>query len=82
MIVPEFMRFYGYTVAKALDEFAIAFFSLVNSMYRIQAKETLSNILSVSAGMSGKEGKEIVRKLEKQSKGLQGIIQEVRNIKP
>lgn len=81
MIVPQFIRFYGYTLAQTLDEYAVSFFSLVNSMYRIRAKENLDGALQVSLGMSGKDGKETLNKLEKESQGLHGILQEVRNVK-
>ncbi len=81
MIVPQFIRFYGYSLADTLDEFAVAFFSLVNSMYRIRARENLDGALQVSLGMSGKEGRETLKRLEKESQGLHGILQEVRNVK-
>lgn len=81
MIVPQFMRFYHYSLADTLDEFAVAFFSLVNSMYRIRARENLDGALQVSLGMSGKEGRETLNKLEKESQGLHGILKEVRNVK-
>lgn len=82
MMIPEFIRFYSYTVSQALDEYAVTFFSLINSMYRLQAQEQLSSIMTVSAGMAGgKEASGTISALEKQAKGLHGIVQEVRNIK-
>lgn len=81
MIVPQFIRFYGYTLAQTLDEYAVSFFSLVNSMYRIQARENIDGALRVSLGMSGKEGQNTLHKLEKEAEGLHGILKEVRNVK-
>jgi hypothetical protein len=81
MIVPQFMRFYHYSLADTLDEFAVSFFSLVNSMFRIKARENIDGALRVSLGMSGKEGRSTLKKLEKESQGLHGILQEVRNVK-
>lgn len=77
MVVPQFLRFYGgYTISSVLQEYAITFFGLVNSMFRIQAKEALSIIASNNADA------EIVKDLQQASKGVHGIVQEVRNIKP
>lgn len=84
MIVPQFLRFYsGYTAQSALSEYARVFFTLVNSMFRLQAQEMLANITSTSVGFnSGKEAQSVISKLEKESKGLSGIVREVRVIKP
>lgn len=79
MMVPEFMRFYGYKAKDCLDEFAITFFSLVNSMYRIQANEALMNLSVTSAAFSGDSN--VQDQLRKQSRGLHGIVQEVRVVK-
>lgn len=81
MVVPQFIRFYGYTLTDTLDEYAVSFFSLVNSMFRIKARENIDGALRVSLGMSGKEGKSTLEKLEKESQGLHGILKEVRNVK-
>lgn len=81
MIVPQFMRFYHYSLADTLDEFAVSFFSLVNSMYRIKAQENIEGALRVSLGTSGKQGQDTLRKLEKEAEGLHGILNEVRNVK-
>jgi hypothetical protein len=81
MIVPEYIRFYGYTSNEVLLEYAKTFFALVNSMYRLQAKEALLFVNNVAAAMSGKDGKSHVEALQKQEKGLHGIVQEVRVIK-
>lgn len=81
MMIPEFMRFYGYTLTQVLDEYAISFFSLINSMYRLQAREQIRDIVSVSAGMAGKDGQNTVDELKKQERGLHGVVEEVRTIK-
>lgn len=82
MMVPEFMRFYNYTTTQALDELAKTFFSLVNSMYRLQAKESLEDIVNTSAAMSGgSDADTVISELKKQHKGISGIVEEVRTIK-
>lgn len=83
MIVPEFVRFYGgYTVRSTMQEMAITFFSLVNSMYRIQSSEMIDDITSTSIGMADpKERTSALEKLEKSSAGIHGIVQEVRQVK-
>jgi hypothetical protein len=78
MMIPEFMRFYSYTLTQTLNEYAVAFFSLINSMYRLQAREQIRDVVSVSAGMSGKDGQSILDELKKQERGLHGVVEEVR----
>jgi len=73
MMIPEFIRFYGYTVEQTLNEYAQTFFSLVNSMYQIQAKETLYNAYASNATQ------ELIDSLRKQEKGISGTVQEVKN---
>lgn len=81
MIVPQFIRFYGYNLADTFNEYAVSFFSLVNSMYRLQASERLNGILEVATGMAGKDGKATVSKLEEQAEGMNKYLREVRNLK-
>lgn len=81
MIVPQFIRFYGYTLNQTMSEFAVSFFSLVNSMYRIEANERLNGILEVSAGMAGKEAREVIGKLEDQSQGANKYIDQAKVLK-
>lgn len=73
-MVAEFIRFYGYTAEQALDEFAVRFFALSNSMLQIQADETLTAVMANNAN------EEVVSKLRTQSRGLPGVVQEVRNV--
>lgn len=81
MLIPEFIRFYGYTREQTLAEYAISFFALVNSMYQLKARENLDGILQVSVGMAGDKGRSIIKKLEEQSEGLERILREVRSVK-
>lgn len=78
MMIPEFMRFYSYTLTQVLNEYAVSFFSLVNSMYRLLAREQIRDIVSVSAGMAGKDGQSTIDELKKQERGLHGVVEEVR----
>lgn len=78
-MVPEFIRFYSYSASQVLDEYAVRFFSLVNSMYQLKASEGLDSVMQVSAGMNG--NKEYLDALQKQQKGIAGIVEEVRIIK-
>ncbi len=73
MIIPEFIRFYGYTTEQTLNEYARTFYTLVNSMYQIQAKETL--MLTYAANAT----QELIDGLRKQEKGIAGTVQEVKN---
>jgi hypothetical protein len=78
MMIPEFIRFYNYTADQVFLERARTFFSLLNAMYRIQAKEMLDAITTVSAGMAGKEASGIIESLNKQKLGASKIANEVR----
>lgn len=80
MMIPEYMRFYGQSPNQVLSEYAITFFALCDSMYRIQAKEILNEILAVSSGMNGDESKSVVDDLRKQSRGMRGIVDEVKGL--
>lgn len=79
---PQYIRFYGYTAEQALNELAKTFFALVNAMYRLEAQEAIKEIRNTSVAYTGgSEGDKIVSELNKQAKGIHGIVQEVRNIK-
>lgn len=79
---PQYLRFYGYTASEALNEFAITFFALVNAMHRLSADEALGRITESSVAFSGgSDGAKIIDEYKKQSKGISGIVEEVRNIK-
>lgn len=78
-MVPEFIRFYsGYTITTVMDEYAKVFFALVNAMYRLQADEQLREI-EVESSINGSD--ESFSNIKKKSRGLHGILQEVRTIK-
>lgn len=81
-MIPEFIRFYSYTASQTLLEYAQTFFALVNQMYRLQAKESIQSIVNVSAAQSGGEhATRVLSDLQKQEKGISGIVEEVKNIK-
>lgn len=79
MAVPRFMRFYGYKLSEALNEYAKSFFMLVEAMHRLKAKEMATDITAISAGFNG--SKETMLELEKNARGTRGILEQVRNIK-
>lgn len=79
MLVPEFMQFYSYTASQVLDEYARTFLSLVNAMYRLKAKESLSSIANTATATHGGDG--YVNELKKQERGIHGILEEVKVIK-
>jgi hypothetical protein len=79
MMIPEFIRFYSYSASQVLEEYAVRFFSLVNSMYQLKASESLDSVMQVSTGMNG--NKEYLSALQKQQKGIAGIVEEVRIVK-
>lgn len=78
----EFIHYYNYTADEALNEYAKRFFGLVNSMYRLVARDKLTQlIINNNATIGGKEAEKLADELKKQSKGNQGVLEEVRNIK-
>lgn len=72
MLIPEFIRFYGYTLTQVLDEFAVTFFSLANDMYRIQATEIINNATAFNMN------DEVLAQVRKQQRGLSGLVEEVK----
>ena len=82
MMIPEFIRFYGYSLEAVLNEYARSFFALLNSMYQLEAKESLINITNMSTAFGSDNGNDVISNLEKQRKGIGGIVNEVRVIKP
>ena len=83
MIAPQFLRFYGgYTRESMMSEFAITFFSFVNSMYRLEASEKIDLIEGIAIGNAEpKDRSTAISALQKSAMGLHGIVKEVRNIK-
>ena len=71
-MIPEYMRFYNYTVTEVLDEYARTFFALANSMFEIHAREMLDAIAVSSANQ------DTINELNKRQKGLGAIIEEVK----
>lgn len=76
MMIPQFMSFYGYSVNSTLNEYARTFFALINAMNCINAEKSLMNITEISTSLNG--DKQTVDNLVKQSKGISGIVNEVR----
>ena len=72
MMIPEFIRFYGYTLNDVLNEYAKTFLSLCNDMYRLQATEIIHMATAVNINDA------IVDDLKKQQRGIAGIASEVR----
>lgn len=72
MTIPEFIRFYGYTVEQVLNEYAVTFYALVNDMYSLQAKETISLMYASNPT------EELVGKLREQEKGVAGLVNQVK----
>ena len=75
-MIPEFMRFYSYTLIDVLNENARTFFALINSMLEITAREMLNSI-TVHRGAISEDNK-VVEELQKRQQGLSKIINEVK----
>jgi hypothetical protein len=81
MTIPQFIRFYqGYTINNVMSEFALVFYTLVNAMNRIKANEQIDDITSVRIA-NAERPEEHVRKLQEQSKGLSGLIDQAKIIR-
>ncbi len=78
MIIPEFIQYYGYTVEQAMSEYAKTFYSLVNDMYRLKARDALMVAQGVAIGMGNEQA---LKSLEKQERGLSGFIREVKLVR-
>lgn len=83
MMFAKFIRFYNYTAEQALNEYAIRFFALVNSMLRIEGENNLTNLMIVNYGTNGgSETNNLFEQYKKQAGGNNEILQEIRSIKP
>ncbi len=80
MMFPTFLRFYqGYTVTSAMDEYAITFFALINSMLRLKPLENIEGINQVAVGLANPDERTtVIDRLEKESKGKHGLVEEVK----
>jgi hypothetical protein len=76
-MIPEFIRFYGYTRSQVLGEYARSFFAMVNSMLELSAKEMLDRII-VNNTNYDESGRSTINRLERQCRGLDAIIEEVK----
>ena len=78
----DFISHYSYTADQALGLFAKTYFALVAQMHRIKARESLSAYVTVAAAMSGgNDAKKVIDSLQKQEKGLEGILHEARTLR-
>ncbi len=76
MTVPEFLRFYsGYTASSLMQEYLRTFYALVNEMFRLRALEI------IDMAMASNPNKQTMDSLQKQAKGLSGIVKEVKLVK-
>lgn len=80
--MPEFMRFYGYTRKQAMNEYARAFFALINEMYVLKAGEMLDDIATNrTAFAENKDAQKVIDKLQRQNEGTDRILNEVDSVK-
>lgn len=84
MIIPEFMRYYRYSLEQVLNMYAVTFDALANSMYQLMAKENINAMQVQLAARSDEAGRQMyldmqqqaydgVDKLVEQAKLLRGI---------
>jgi hypothetical protein len=83
MALPQFLHFYpGYTLDSLLNEYAIRVLTLINSMHRIKSSELIDSISAVAVGGAEPiQREDVINKLEKSSRGIEGILEEVRVIR-
>jgi hypothetical protein len=80
-MIPEYIRFYGGTPASVLHEYARTYFAMLNQMYSLKAKELLDLLYMTNTATSSTNPDSYVDGLKKQSRGIGGIVNEIRNIK-
>jgi len=74
------MRFYNCTLDSVLSTYTRTFFALLNSLFQIKADEMLESIATQQA-VHSEDGRVIIDQLKKQSKGLNGLVNEVKVVK-
>lgn len=82
MMVAEFMNYYHYKLDDVLNMYALAFFALLASMYRLNGVKAQEVAYTMAVAQSGgKVYKEFIEAMEKQAKGARGILDEIRVIR-
>ena len=73
MTIPEFLRFYnGYTAQTLMQEYLQTYYALVNDMFRLKALEVIDMAIASNPNQESMNG------LQKQAKGIRGIVKEVK----
>lgn len=82
MIIPQFIRFYGYTATEVMQEYAVTFFALVNAMYGLKSTEMLEAVyVGTIPNMEKKDAENAIDKIKQGSLGLEGYLEQARNIR-
>lgn len=81
-MIAEFMTYYHYSLDQTLMMYAVSFYALLASMYRLKAVETQEKAYMIAVAFAGGDSfKEYIEHLDKQAKGAQGLLDEVRVVR-
>jgi hypothetical protein len=73
-MIPEFMRFYNYTLKQVLDEWGQTFYALIDSMRKLKALERLTMASDINMAVSGNE--ELRKSLVDQAGGNSALLEQ------
>lgn len=73
------MKYYNYRLDQALELFAVSFFSLLSSMYRLQGRYNQELAYRTAVAFAGGDSfTEYIKSMEKQAKGATGLLNEAK----
>lgn len=81
-MVAEFMKFYHYKLDEVLNMYAISFYALLASMYQVKAMDNKELAYATAVAHAGGDSfAEYIKAMDKQAKGAEGLLKEVRLVR-
>jgi hypothetical protein len=83
MAIAEFMNYYpGYTLDKVLSMYAVSFYALLSSMYRLKGAEKLDSAVRTALATNGGEQlTDYIENARKQSDGSKALLRQAKVMK-
>ena len=82
-MIAEFIHFYpAYTLEAVLAMYAVSFYALLSSMYKIKGSENYERAVQTAVGTAGGESlNEYLKTAHKQADGAEGLLRQARVLK-
>lgn len=82
-MIGEFIHYYpAYTVESVLNMYAVTFFAMLATMYRLKGMDNENNVYRMAVAFAGGDGlSKYIEDTKKQIKGAKGLLEEVRIVR-